>query len=251
MSSTSVSRTGKSLEGFAEDFNPGDPTQGLAILGMLSEPITVTRSENKGSGDYSRGNSDRDKSSEIIGKYLLKGWTMLGPPDICKNCNSPLMRKSDDTRCVVCEQLKPKCDDKNTPAKKSKVIKGARVSFTPEPEETHFDDERKFESRPLTRFRNAPVRLGSPELSAPPSPIIRGEKPKKTVHFLDEYRVLSNQAMHATRALSGHLHTFTQELDNVDSTNGEKVATISRTVGKVAEAIAALVELQHRLRESD
>jgi len=246
MTSSSASRSGKSMKEFAKDFNPGDPTQGLRILDMLAEPITVSR------GQPSRsGGNDRDKSSQIIGKYLLQGWTMLGPPDICEHCNSPLMRKRGVIKCVVCEQLRQNSDGEQTPEKKTKVVKGVKVSFTPEPEETHFIDNRKMVARPLTKFRTAPARLSSPELSAPPSPIIRGEKPKKTVHFPDEYRVLSNQAMHATRALSGHLHNFTQELDNVDPTNGEKVGTISRTVGKVAEAIAALIALQHQLRESD
>lgn len=256
--SKSSTRSGKSLVEFAKDFNPGDPSQGLRILDMLSEPITVNRAQPSQIVDGSQGDSDLDRSSNIIGKYLLNGWTMLGPPDICKSCNAPLMRKSDVTKCVVCEQFRPKPSGESTSANKGKIVKSGKGKvvkklgfYTPEAEATNFGEDRKIAANPLNQFRNAPVRLSSPELNAPRSPIIRGDKPKKTVHFPDEYRVLSNQAMHATRALSGHLHTFTQELDNVDPTNGEKVGTISRTVGKVAEAIAALVNLQHQLRESE
>ena len=44
-----------------------------------------------------------NNASNVLGKYLLQGWTMLG--DHCPICASPLMSlRGAEPKCVVCDQ---------------------------------------------------------------------------------------------------------------------------------------------------
>jgi len=198
--------------------------------------------------EASSASNDRDIASKIMGEFLLKGWTMLGPPNICGRCASPLMRLGDITKCVVCAKANNQSCETQQVERNSKIVK--KIGFsTPEPEVEEGESIAAITGK--LRSPQVPVRLSSPELVAPPSPILRGEKQKKTVHFKDDTRILSNQALHATRALSGHLYNFTQELDNVDPTNATKVGTLSSTVEAIAKSITALIALQHQLKKSE